>query len=243
MILTRPGTEPAFGGQSTTANPPVSLKTVIRLAIVVMFAFPALLLAAVFLQPFAEPKWMFLDPLAAAEMAPECCHVYYGFLSNIGLIFWIGTAAVCLLTGLAFLVVLGADQFTRFALSAGLLSGWIGLDDMFLVHEKVMPKLGVAQELVMVIYLGLAALYVAFSWRFIFAQRWWVLALGAAALGLSMFVDQFFHSVAAGIVYLEDSAKLFGIMCWSTFHLLAVFEHLCARLQPKGIGSTGSFQS
>jgi hypothetical protein len=208
----------------------LSVDTVTRVALVLMVVFPVLFLAAVFLQPFAEPKWMFLDTLAAAEMAPECCHVYYGLVSNIGLILWIGTAAVCLVTGLAFLVVSGADQFTRFALSAGFLAGWIGLDDMFLVHEKVMPKLGVPQELVMIIYLALAALYVASSWRFIFLQKWWILAVGGVALGISMFVDQFFHSVSAEFIYLEDSAKFFGIVCWSTFHLLAVFKYLCARL-------------
>ncbi len=239
MITTKPDADKIIAERNTVRRFTVSEGTVIRAAIFIMFAFPVLLLAAVFLQPFAETKWMFLDPLAAAEMAPECCHVYYGFISNIGLVFWIGTAAVCLVVGLAFWLVSGADRFTRFAISAGCLSGWIGLDDMFLVHEKVMPKLGVPQELVMVIYLVLAALYVAVSWRFIFAQRWWILVLGAAALGLSMFVDQFFHSVDAGIVYLEDSAKFFGIMCWSTFHLLATFEHLCARIRPTATRATG----
>jgi hypothetical protein len=101
---------------------------------------------------------------------------------------------------------------------------------MFLVHEKVMPKLGVPQELVITIYLALSALYVASSWRFIFLQKWWILAVEGVALGISMFGDHFFHSAAAEFIYLEDSAKFFGIVCWSTFHLLTVFKYLCARL-------------
>lgn len=116
-----------------------------RIAAGMVFIFPAVVLAAVLLQPFAEPKWMFLDTLAAAEYAPDCCHVYYGLVSNLGLLLWSGTAAVCLLAGLVFLSVDRRDPFTLFALSAGLLTGWIAIDDMFLVHEKVLPALGVPQ--------------------------------------------------------------------------------------------------
>lgn len=211
----------------------ISPSSVNSLALVLTFLFPILLLSAVFLQPIAEPKWMFLDTLAAAEMAPMCCHVYYGLISNTGLILWIGASAVCLLVGLAFLSHAGSDSFTRFALSAGALSGWIALDDMFLVHEKVMPALGVPQTLVVLSYVGLALLYVATSWRFVLRHHWWLLFLGGGALGVSVFVDLVFHSVAPVFVYLEDSAKFFGIVCWCSFHVLAVYNHLVSNLAAK----------
>ncbi|HAT86891.1 MAG TPA: hypothetical protein DCS30_13685 [Rhizobiales bacterium] len=196
-----------------------------RIATYTLFIFPTIFLASVLLQPFAEPKWMFLDTLAAAEYAPDCCHVYYGLVSNMGLLLWTGTAAVCLLMGLVVLSVDKQDPFTRFALSAGSLTAWIAIDDMFLVHEKVFPAVGVPQTLVIISYMVLAGLYVLTSWKYIFRQQWWMLALGAIALASSIFIDLVFHSLDAYLVYLEDSAKFFGIVCWSIFHFLTTFNH------------------
>lgn len=199
-----------------------------KIAAYTLFIFPTAFLAVVLLQPFVEPKWMFLDTLAAAEYAPDCCHVYYGLVSNMGLLLWSGTAAVCLLAGLVFLSVDKKNPFTRLALSAGLLTAWIAVDDMFLVHEKVLPALGVSQMLVVASYMGLAVLYVFTSWRYIFQQQWWMLALGGAALASSILIDQIYHSLDAHLVYLEDSAKFFGIVCWTIFHLLTVFNRFRA---------------
>jgi hypothetical protein len=196
-----------------------------------LLLLPCLLLAVVFLQPWSEPKWMFLDTITAAQYAPSCCHVYYGFVSNIGLLLWSGTAAACLVIGMAFFAAAKSQAITRFALSAGILTGWLALDDMFLVHEKVLPALGVPQPLVIATYMLLALVYAAASWRFIFQQEWWILALGSSALALSIFVDLVFHSPLPAFVYLEDSAKFFGIFCWCLFHLLALFTCLKNHLQ------------
>ena len=207
---------------------PADFKLANRIAAYTLIIFPTTFLAIVLLQPFVEPKWMFLDTLAAAEYAPDCCHVYYGLVSNMGLLLWTGTAAVLLLMGLVFLSVDKTDPFTRFALTGGLFTAWIAIDDMFLVHEKVFPALGVPQTLVIVSYVVLAGLYVLASWRYIFRQQYWILALGAVALGSSIFVDLVFHSLDAYLVYIEDSAKFIGIVSWSIFHLLTVFNRFHA---------------
>lgn len=191
-----------------------------------IIVLPTLFLAIILLQPLAEPKWMFLDTLAAAELSGDCCHVYYGFVSNAGLLLWSGTAAVCLLLGLCFQYLGGLPALTRFALSAGALTGWIALDDMFLLHEKVFPALGIPQTLVVMSYLGLGLIYALANWRFILGQEFWILGLGGSALVVSIGVDTIFHSLVPALVYLEDGAKFFGIFCWMSFHLLTLFAHL-----------------
>lgn len=208
----------------------MSAASLTRLIILVMFVFPAGLLAIVLLQTEIDPQLIFLDALDAAERVTDCCHVSYGLVSNTGIILWFGTGAVCIVAGLAVLVSTGQDRFTRFALSTGVLSGWLGLDDMFMVHERVMPKLGVPQEAVMLVYMMIALIYAALNWRFIFSETWWILALSGVALGLSMSVDQFIDGGTAIVVYVEDGAKLFGIVCWSAFHVLAVMHQLADRI-------------
>lgn len=202
-----------------------SLSLMMALACLIL---PTSLLAVVLLQPWAEPKWMFLDTLTAAEYAEKCCSVYYGFLSNAGILLWTLTAAICLFSAM---VLLGSNdakaaRLRRFALSAGLLTGWIALDDMFLLHERVLPNLGVPQMLVISLYLALGILYGLANWRFIWSQDWWLLAIGGAGLVLSIYVDAVFHSLAPALVYVEDSAKFFGIFSWAMFHCFTLYLHL-----------------
>ena len=192
---------------------------------------PTGLLAIVLIQPWAEPKWMFLDTLTAAEYADTCCSVHYGFISNAGILLWTITAAICLLTALLLIGKPHCKNLRRFALSAGTLTGFVALDDMFLLHERVLPNLGVPQTLVIAIYLVLAGLYVLANWRFIWSQDWWLLGLAGMGLTTSVFVDSVFHSLAPALVYIEDSAKFFGIFCWAIFHCFTLYCHLAAMVQ------------
>ncbi|WP_350333621.1 hypothetical protein [Coralliovum pocilloporae] len=186
---------------------------------------PSILLAIVFMQPWAEPKWMFLDTLTAAELSGDCCHVYYGFLSNIGILLWAGTAAVCLVAMLIFFRVDAPTDLKRFAMTACFLTGWLALDDMFLLHELVLPSLGIPQLAVIAIYGVLSLSYVGMNWRFILGQEYWILGVGFATLGLSVAVDTIMHSLLPHLVYLEDSAKLIGICCWAGFHLVTIYAN------------------
>ncbi|MCP5082674.1 MAG: hypothetical protein GY948_13385 [Alphaproteobacteria bacterium] len=183
------------------------------------FTLPLAFLAAVLLQPWAEPKWMFLDPLTAAQLSGDCCHTYYGFISNLGVMAWSATAAVCLFAALLLAVQKRAKPLVWFAASAGLLTGWLALDDAFLVHEVVFPSFGIPQNAVLGLYLVLGGLYGLASWRTILRHDWLMLFIAGGALALSMVVDTVFHSLLPSLVYLEDSAKFFGICCWASFHI------------------------
>lgn len=200
-----------------------------RLSIMVLLScllLPSGLLAAVLLQPWAEPKWMFLDPLTAAKYAETCCSVYYGSVSNAGILLWSITTAFCLFAVLLLWGVDGFGPLRRFGLTAGLLTGWVTLDDMFMLHERVLPTLGIPQIVVIGLYLGLGLAYLLANWRFIWFQDWWLLALAGAGLVASIAVDTIFHSLDPVLVYIEDSAKFFGIFCWAMFHGYTLFAHM-----------------
>jgi len=225
------GTAPLVGA-GTRAD--VWPTTAIRIFSVVL---PGLFLAGVLMQPVADPKLMFLDALAAAEYADFCCRPYYGFVSTVGIMLWVATAAVCLFAALAFALARRARPIVLFAAAAGLLSGWLALDDAFLLHEVVLPHFGIPQNVALGADAGLAVLYVFVSLRVIWTVDKWLLLLGCGSLAASMGVDVVFHSLDPVFVYVEDSAKFFGIFCWASFHVTTMARLF---LEPSPIERVGT---
>jgi len=195
---------------------------------------PSIFLAIILIQPWVEPKWMFLDPLTSAEFAPECCPPYFGFVSTLGVMLWTITTAISLFAALIIFISRQNLSLLKFALTAGTLSGLLALDDAFLLHEKVFPAFGVPQNGVMAIYVLLTLAYVLASWRTIFKFDFWILAFGGSAFAASLFIDIYFSSLLPYLVYLEDSAKFIGIVCWTSFHITTLGRALSQNTsQPK----------
>ena len=200
---------------------------------VVTVLLPALFLTAVVFQPWVDAKWMFLDPLTAAELSTDCCHSHYGFVSTAGVILWAVTAATSLLCAAVLAITRSPLKIVLFPLLAGLLTTWLTLDDAFLLHETVLPAFGVPQNGVLALYVLLAGAYFWTNWKNIFKYDFWILGMGAAALATSLAVDTIFHSLEASLVLLEDSAKFFGIFCWTSFHVTTFAKILVAKIDPK----------
>lgn len=196
---------------------------------------PTLFLAAVVFQPWVDPKWMFLDPLTAAELSGDCCHSHFGFVSTAGIILWSATAAIGLFSALVLLLQGFARRIILFPLLSGILTGWIALDDAFLLHETVFPSFGIPQNLTIASYIILAGVYFLVNWRFILKYDFWILALGAGTLALSIVVDVIFHSLNPYLILLEDSAKFFGIFCWVSFHITTFAKLLSEAIPAKPV--------
>jgi len=208
---------------SILARKPSRADWIIRLATVLL---PGLFLAVILLQPWVEPKWMFLDTLTAAQLSGECCSTYYGFVSTLGIMLWVATAAVCLFCALIFFAKNQSAALLMFSLTAGLLTGWLALDDAFLLHENVLPNLGVPQNVVLGIYVVLTLAYIGTSWRVIVENDYWLLVMGASAFVASLAIDTILKSLDPVLVQIEDSAKFFGIFCWASFHVTTLAKSL-----------------
>jgi len=197
----------------------------------ITFGLPAIFLTIVMIQPWAEPKWMFLDTITAARFSDECCSITYGFISNLGIMIWSATAAICLFSAVVF-ARMNERSLLWFALSAGFLNGWLALDDAFLLHENVLPYFGIPQNLVLASYVALALLYAAASWRIILAADYLILFVGGLAVVVSLLVDTVFSSSLPALVYIEDSAKFFGIFSWASFHITTLYFLVTRTLTP-----------
>jgi hypothetical protein len=85
---------------------------------------------------------------------------YAGLLSGLGVLLWCATASVSLFAA-ALLKQTGADEAYRFMLAAGLVSGFLMLDDLYRLHETVLPRvLGIPELAIYAAYGLLGAWFV-----------------------------------------------------------------------------------
>jgi hypothetical protein len=170
---------------------------------------------------------------------------YAGFFSNIGILLWTFTASVLFFCW-ALLKHLGTQTSpdTTFLFMAGVLSAILCWDDLFLIHEEIIPKvlfpkgswLHIPEHFV---YIG----YALWGMAFVFLSRTIILsktrytllpvALGLLALsaildstGISSFVKQ------KDLRYLiEDGLKLGGIIVWTTYFVHSAWLLCLSKLQ------------
>ncbi|MCG8442188.1 MAG: hypothetical protein MI723_10305 [Caulobacterales bacterium] len=181
-------------------------------------------IVAVSRQPWVEPAWLFLDVHTAGELSGACCPAYFGAISTLGVMAWTGAATVCLF---AALVLWGRTRrVAAFALAAGALSGVFALDDAFLLHEEVLPGLGVPQIAVLAVYAGLGAAHALFAVVATRSRYLWLLGVALAALASSLWVDLFLGLRSQAAVIVEDGSKFFGIIAWCLFHLSVLAERV-----------------
>lgn len=191
-----------------------------------------LILLAAGLQSSIPLERLFRDTIAVAEDYPGCCHVYDGLISNLGILLWWAGACV---TGFAALVGsrIGFRAFeTRALIIACIFSAWLCMDDLFMLHESVLPRLGVPQPMTYAIYGGLGAAFVALGWRVILAPAAPYVVLALGMLGASAFVDVLsdhdFGAVSAWLhanpdieILADDGFKFLGIGFWFCVQLVA----------------------
>jgi hypothetical protein len=208
---------------------------------VITFIPGLLLLAGVALQTRAPIIYLMKDPFTAVQLSKECCHVYYGLVSNLGVMVWTTAAAVCLFTALLLIHLGRHGAEPIFLAAAGLFTGWLALDDFFMIHEDVLPLFGVPQPLTYAGYASAAGLYLLLSWRQILRSRPVLMALAMALLGTSVVIDVLVHSESTLHVFMEDGAKFLGILAWAGFHVNAALDLAAAAvIQPRVVLTTRS---
>ncbi len=187
---------------------------------------PLALMIGVSAQPWVSPADLLRDPLAVAETITACCKVYHGAISNLGVLLWAAATAVCLFTAAVLYTRGRPTAEAAFMASAGLLTGLFTVDDLFLVHDNVLPAFGVSQPVTYAAYGLCGAAYLLLSWRQILKCRYGLLAAAIVLLAISVVVDSLFHSDAPVRILIEDGAKFGGIFAWASFHATAAWQLL-----------------
>lgn len=139
------------------------------------------------------------DPATMAGMP-----VWHGALSTLGCMAWALTGALCLATHAG-----RRETAVRTWLLLAALAIALGVDDALMLHEEVLPGVGVGQELVFLAYGAVAALIArdVLSRPAEFDVPLLAVACGALAVSIGLDVV-----VADALVIYEDGPKVFGIV-------------------------------
>jgi hypothetical protein len=76
------------------------------------------------------------DPAEIRHFPP-----YIGMLSNWGVILWVVTATICLFSVVLLKLQKATDGRFKFLLVSGLFSLLLGLDDLYLLHDRLLPRI------------------------------------------------------------------------------------------------------
>ena len=169
-----------------------------------------------------------LEKLTRDTTAVAGVNPFTGVISNLGILCWCAAASVCLF---CFFDISDRrnykiNDYTLFLLFFGLTTLALLLDDLFLFHEVIAPKiLNIPEEIILPAY-GITVLYgiVKFK-RIIFQTEWIILSLAFAFFALSIAIDflENFLTVPSSI-FIEDSFKFLGIISWVYYFVLASFQ-------------------
>lgn len=159
------------------------------------------------------PARFTMDPAALAG-----AHPFLGVVSNCGVLLWTAAAAISLFTALLLYGRRAQRECARFLLAAGLLTAWLMLDDLFMLHEWLFAAvLGIPQLIVFMAYAVLIGLFLV-RFRVVVAHSdKLLLGLALAFFAASAAADQMpgaWFSAWGWLYLLEDGCKLLGIVGW-----------------------------
>lgn len=152
--------------------------------------------------------------------------LYFGVLSNLGVMLW-AAAATCAFLG-AGLLQKDLRKF-RFLLFSGLFSTFLGVDDLLSIHEHILPHtLHIPEKIGYFGYLLLAGIFfVSYITIILRETDYIILAVALLFFGLSIvtifipFIDR---------AFVKDNLKFLGIVYWLVYFFYTTLRFARIRL-------------
>ncbi|MCC6434178.1 MAG: hypothetical protein IT196_04035 [Acidimicrobiales bacterium] len=140
-----------------------------------------------------------------------------GFVSQLGLMLWAGTAAVAMVGAAILYAIDPWSERGRMLFVAGVLSALLAADDAFMLHEDVLPTYLFVPELTLYVVYGVLALVFLHTGRRLLRGTEYVLLVAAgAAMFISVAMDQLLP-FDGRLTFIEDLAKFGGVVLWFTY--------------------------
>lgn len=139
---------------------------------------------------------------------------YIGAFSQLGFLLWAAAATVCFF---AFGVcrTQGVNtSLTRFLLASGLLTSYLCLDDMFQIHEVIMPfYVGISERGFLLVVYAVSFAYLYRFRRTILQNDYLLLVFAICMFGIHEVTDSLDWSDL-----MEDGPKFLGLGLWLAFY-------------------------
>lgn len=145
---------------------------------------------------------------------------YIGFLSNFGIIFWCFTAAILFLSSKIAKDLRRPKPLYQFLFFSGLLTLFMLIDDLFLLHDVIIPYYLEISEKIFYLFYGSAVLALLYIYRKIILNSDYLLFFLAFAFMASSVVTDIVLTLGINIsdIYLfEDGFKFMGIISWFVY--------------------------
>jgi hypothetical protein len=185
------------------------------------------------------------DPFAVVNTGP-----WLGLFSNIGIFIWWMTGVISVFTGLLLRLAPGQGTRSAFLLSWGALTGFLALDDFFMIHEWVVPTyLPLSDDFMFGVYFVVTLFLLVIFRDEIMASPFPIFFFALTCFALSIIIDLIgpFRPVDWGLparlvwnleYVVEDGLKLVGIVAWLHYFGLVSFGYLKPYLT--GTGNTAT---
>ena len=136
---------------------------------------------------------------------------YVGLFSYLGVLLWAATASIAIFV---YGVLRRTDiDRARYFLFAGLLSAVFAVDDLFMLHEDVLPhRVGIDELIVMAVYGLLGLAFLIRHYVRIVVEGAAVLVAAVVSFGITVLVD-LWNPLGFGVL-VEDVFQVLGIGLW-----------------------------
>lgn len=153
------------------------------------------------------------DPAAIANINP-----LNGMVSHIGTMLWSVTAGVCIFSGLLLRRMERNDNWAGFFQYFGGLTTMLLLDDLFLIHDEIVPAaFSVAELPVYALYGSILCYGIYRYWRGLLVHRFKLFAVAVMFFAISVGFDVIVDEAGDWVFWIEDGAKVLGILNWCAF--------------------------
>jgi hypothetical protein len=199
---------PQLAADVDTSTSVLPVGVIISLAIACAFALGSFV--TVF-QLTGSDWWILLrDPAASYDFVP-----WSGLYSHLGVLALTVTGAISVF---AAVVWQHPARDRQIMIHVGLMSLWLALDDLFMLHEGVFPYLvGIPEMVVLGIYAVLALELMRRIGPPLFTMAFLGFWVSVAFLVLMVITDQSSDLSSSISLLLEDGSKLCGFVIWSAF--------------------------
>jgi len=136
---------------------------------------------------------------------------YFGVFSYLGILLWAATASVAIF---AYGILRSTDgDRARYFLFAGVLSAMFAIDDLFMLHEDVLPhRVGIDELIVMAVYGILGLTFVIRHYVRIVVEGSAILVAAVVSFGITVLID-LWNPLGFGIL-VEDVFQVLGTGLW-----------------------------
>ncbi len=188
--------------------------------LLLLFSLVTILLSGIFFtNHFFDVSFQYMtaDVTAIGGLKPLA-----GILSSIGILMWIVAAVICLFVSQH----IPNDRKCFFLVSWGFFTAYLGFDDLFLLHEWILPSLTNLDENVIITFYIMIAAGLFYKFKSDIKQSDWTFFIAAIFFfALSILIDLVGNETPSQFFY-EDGAKFIGITCWMVYFVKVSSKYL-----------------